>query len=429
VRRAATDVLLAVGAGRATLADELARARLAFSDERDRALLMELTAGVLRWRLLLDHLIAQAATRSPAEIHETVLTVLRIGAYELRFLTRMPEHAVVSEAVESVRALRQGRASGFVNAVLRSLARQRDTLAVPLRPEPTADRDAWLTYLSTSLSHPRWLAARYLDRAGAERAEAWCRYNLTVPPVTLRAIAGANRADEAGVARALANAGASPLPATPGAWHAGGARVPDDIAALVTVQDEASQRVAAFAAVAPGERVLDVCAAPGGKSALFARAAGAAGTVVSSDIRPRRVRVLAETLQRERVPAHIVRLDGERLPFGPVFDRVVVDAPCSGLGTVARDPDVKWSRDEAALGRYAVLQTQLLDEAARAVAPGGRLVYATCSSEPEENADVVAAFLAAHPEFTRETDDFETRPDRDGVDAFYAARLVRREGA
>jgi 16S rRNA (cytosine967-C5)-methyltransferase len=341
----------------------------------------------------------------------------------------MPEHAVVSEGVEAVRALRQGRASGFVNAVLRSLSRQRETLAAPPRPDADTDRNAWLTYLSTSLSHPRWLAARYLDRVGTAGAEAWCRYNLTVPPVTLRPIAGAGRADEAALARALTAAGATPLASTPGAWRASGARLPDDVAPLVTVQDEASQRVAAFAGVEAGERVLDVCAAPGGKSALFARAAGAAGTVVSCDIRPRRVRVLAEALDRERVPAHIVRLDGERLPFGPIFDRVIVDAPCSGLGTVARDPDVKWSRDEAALGRYAVLQTSLLTEAARAVSPGGRLVYATCSSEPEENASVVEAFLASHPDFARETADFETRPDRDGIDAFYAARLVRREGA
>ena len=138
--------------------------------------------------------------------------------------------------------------------------------------------------------------------------------------------------------------------------------------------------------------------------------------------------MLRQTLAHEGVPPRVVRIDATQpLPFGAVFDRVLLDAPCSGLGTISRDPDVKWSRQPDALARFAAAQRAMLDQAATAVAPGGRLVYATCSSEPEENADVVAAFLQSHLEFQREGDDLETRPDRDALDAFFAAVLVRRE--
>jgi 16S rRNA (cytosine967-C5)-methyltransferase len=161
---------------------------------------------------------------------------------------------------------------------------------------------------------------------------------------------------------------------------------------------------------------------------MLARAVGAGGLVVSCDTRPARLAVLKQTLAREGVPARVVRIDATRpLPFGDVFDRVLLDAPCSGLGTIGRDPDVKWSRQPDSLPRFAATERAMIEQAASAVAPGGCLVYATCSSEPEENADVVAAFLTAHPEFHRDVADFETRPDRDTLDAFFAAVLVRRE--
>ena len=441
VRLAAARVLITVGSGRATLADELERARADFRDERDRALLLQLTANTLRWRNLLDHLIRQCADRPLSEIHETVLTVLRIAAFELRFHDTVPDHAILNEAVESVRQLRQNRAAGFVNAVLRTMTRTKDKLTVPPRPADAsaspanaANRAAWIRYLSITLSHPEWLVTRYLERVGADAAEKWCEYNLSLPNVTVRLNASIprNKVDE--VIAAVTFLGGAESAVVPGAW-----RLPPGVLTgeshellrpFIAIQDEGSQFVAHAAAAAPGEHVLDLCAAPGGKSAMFARAVRPGGFVISCDTRPRRLRVLRETLERENLPRRVVRLDGaEPLPFAPVFDRVVVDAPCSGLGTLRRDPDVKWTRDEASLARFSAIQRALIDRASEAVRPGGTLVYATCSSEPEENDDVVAGVLAAHPEFTQRTPPMATRPDRDALDAFFVAVLVRRESA
>lgn len=432
VRLAAAKTLLAVQSGRATLAAELERARRGFPDERDRGLLMELTAGTLRWRGAIDAVLTPFVSRPFGEIHEAVLAVLRIGVYELRHLTRMPAHAVVNEAVESVRLLRQGRAAGFVNAILRSVERKRDELTLPGRPT-TNDREAWIAYLSTSLSHPRWLAERYFDRVGAAGAEAWCRYNNAIPSVTVRVVAATTTSDQATLEEELRTAGGTPSPLTPDAWRLPAGALTsllDIVRDRIAVQDEGSQLVAQRVAAAPGQRVLDLCAAPGGKSAMLARAVGATGLVISCDTRPARLAVLKQTLRHEGVPVRVVRIDATTpLPFGPVFDRVLIDAPCSGLGTIGRDPDVKWSRQPDSLARFSATQRAMLEQAAGTIAPGGRLVYATCSSEPEENADVVEAFLAAHPDFRREGADLETRPDRDGLDAFFAAVLVRREHA
>lgn len=432
VRLAAAKTLLAVQSGRATLAAELERARRGFPDERDRGLLMELTAGTLRWRGAIDAVLTPFVSRPFGEIHEAVLAVLRIGVYELRHLTRMPAHAVVNEAVESVRLLRQGRAAGFVNAILRSVERKRDELTLPGRPT-TNDREAWIAYLSTSLSHPRWLAERYFDRVGAAGAEAWCRYNNAIPSVTVRVVAATTTSDQATLEEELRTAGGTPSPLTPDAWRLPAGALTsllDIVRDRIAVQDEGSQLVAQRVAAAPGQRVLDLCAAPGGKSAMLARAVGATGLVISCDTRPARLAVLKQTLRHEGVPVRVVRIDATTpLPFGPVFDRVLIDAPCSGLGTIGRDPDVKWSRQPDSLARFSATQRAMLEQTAGTIAPGGRLVYATCSSEPEENADVVEAFLAAHPDFRREGADLETRPDRDGLDAFFAAVLVRREHA
>jgi 16S rRNA (cytosine967-C5)-methyltransferase len=438
VRLEAARVLLTVGSGRATLSDELERARRLFRDERDRGLLLELTANTLRWRNLLDHLIRQCADRPLTEIHEAALTVLRVAAFELRFHPTVPAHAILNEAVESVRGLRQNRAAGFVNAVLRTMTRTKDKLQLPPRPTETtltpANRDAWIQYLSITLSHPAWLVARYLDRAGPEAAEKWCEYNLSLPTVTVRVTSSIGPKQFTEVIEAVRFLGGVESTAVPGAWRLPtGVLVGEEdelLRPFIAVQDEGSQLVAHAAAAQPGERVLDLCAAPGGKSAMFARAVRPGGFVISCDTRPRRLRVLQETLHRENLPQRVVRIDAtEPLPFEPIFDRVVVDAPCSGLGTLRRDPDVKWSRDEASLARFAAIQRALIDRAAEAVRPGGTLVYATCSSEPEENERVVSAFLDTHQSFAQTAPSITTRPDRDGLDAFFVAVLVRREAA
>jgi 16S rRNA (cytosine967-C5)-methyltransferase len=221
-----------------------------------------------------------------------------------------------------------------------------------------------------------------------------------------------------------------------------------DVAATFLVQDEGSQLVAKWAGVTPGERVLDVCASPGGKTVVIAddlgiREAGSGSLLVAGDRRPGRVDLLEATLDRAGLAVPILALDALRpLPFGSVFDCVVLDAPCSGLGTLRRDPDLKWSRQESDLARLAADQRMMLTHAADVVCPGGRLVYSTCSSEPDENDDVIEAFLATDTRFTlapREASglwadlldgrgNLRTTPFRHGLDAYYAATLVRRVG-
>jgi 16S rRNA (cytosine967-C5)-methyltransferase len=219
---------------------------------------------------------------------------------------------------------------------------------------------------------------------------------------------------------------------------------PDEDGAFV-VQDEASQLVAEVANAGAGDRVLDACAAPGGKTVALAAAAGRDGFVVAGDIRPRRIELLARTLTRCGADSvRILRLDARALPFGPVFDLVLLDAPCSGLGTIRRDPEIRWRRTEADLPLLAAGQRTMLEQAARAARPGGRVVFATCSSEPEEGEDVVSAFLAGHSAFAVEdprsrpgtlaafaglftTEGYlRTWPHAHGLESFFAAVLRRR---
>jgi 16S rRNA (cytosine967-C5)-methyltransferase len=215
---------------------------------------------------------------------------------------------------------------------------------------------------------------------------------------------------------------------------------------LFVVQDEASQLVGAFVAAVPGERVLDVCASPGGKTTQLAAAMSDTGTVVAADVRGRRLDLLARTVAESGAHSiHIVQADARTAPpFVAVFDAVLVDAPCSGLGTIRRDPDIRWRREASDLAALAATQREMIAQAALSVRAGGRLIYATCSSEPEENEEVVAVFLSGHPEFRRQRPaPFAERPElaalldqdgalrtlpfRDGLEAFFAAALTRVE--
>ena len=196
------------------------------------------------------------------------------------------------------------------------------------------------------------------------------------------------------------------------------------------VQDEASQLVGTFVAARPGEVVLDACASPGGKTLAMAASMHGRGLIVASDVRARRVDLLRRTIATAN-PANVVVVQADAaapLPFGRVFDRVLLDAPCSGLGTVRRDPDIKWRRREEDLAGLAEAQLAMLEQAATVLKDGGAIIYATCSSEPEENEQVVAAFLGTHPAFQERGERLQTTPFRDGLEAFFAARMVERRG-
>ena len=447
-RRSAFQVLRAVAGGRIDLPDALARARRNLEDERDRALLVELAAGTLRWQLALDHVIQHASKWPLARLDPEIRDLLRLGAYQLLHADRIPAAAAVDDAVSLTRSAGKASAAGFVNAVLRRISRTRHHLPLPPRPSDLADRDAVIAYLSVTCSHPRWLIERWVDRVGFEATERWVRFNNQPAAVTLRA--NTLRITRGELAQQLDAAGVETRPtrfAPDGLTVvAGQARLSSlKDGGLFVTQDEASQLVGVLAAAAPGSRVLDACAAPGGKTLEIAAALGDRGLIVAADVRPRRVRLLRQAVSAAGAArVAIMQLDlMQPLPFAALFDVVLVDAPCSGLGIIHRDPEIRWRRVPDDLPRLAEAQHEMLGHAARVVRPGGRLIYSTCSSEPDENERVVSRFLADHPVFVRagrdtvvqllpqparqlvdDAGDLHTWPWRDELDAFFAAVLV-----
>ena len=456
-RLAAFEILRAVGSGRTDLGTALARARTRLPDERDRALAGEIATGTLRWQGAFDHVIEAFAGRPLRKLDPEVVDILRLSMFQLVHLDRVPASAAVKDAVDLAGKAGKRSASGLVNAVLRRTSRERTRLPLPPRPatgpDPTlslpgtrsgpdpkfstegtkrgqAPSSEALDYLSITLSHPRWLMERWLDRYGFEAAEAWAKFNNAPAPLTLRV--NTLKTSRATLIEALQEHGVDVEPAPRAAdglvVRAGNPlATPLDALGHFFIQDEASQLVAVFAAAQPGERILDACASPGGKTTAMAANMNGRGLIVAADIRGRRVELLARTITRSGATnVHVVQADATvPLPFGPVFDRVLLDAPCSGLGTLRRDPDIKWKRTAAELPAMAKAQAGMLRHAADVLTPSGTLIYATCSSEPEENEDVVEAFVAANPAFRPAGPPFQTLPHRDGLEAFFAAMLVR----
>ncbi len=409
-----------------TVADALAAPGAEALDERDRSFLQELVLGTLRRRGWLDHVLSGLSSRPLETLTPGVLDALRLGAYQLLSL-RVPDHAAVSESVELARAA-EARSAGFANAILRRLQRE----GPPEPPDPVADPLGWLT---TAGSLPRWLAERWLGRLGPRGAVSRARSLLDPLPTYFRA-----NPRVADAAARLAAAGVlSKETAVPGALERIEGRLsPLSAEGLLYVQDAGSQMVAHLAA-APG-LVLDACAAPGGKALLMADAGGPGTRVIAADASRRRASTLARLRSRWGASSvSVLAADARCPPFETAaFDSVLLDAPCSGLGTLARNPDVRWRLSAADVDRHAARQRALLESVATLVRPGGRLVYATCSIEPEENEGVLAPFLDRHPEFASEElppwsepfragDVIRIDPARQAVDAFFAARLRRKD--
>ena len=445
-RVAAYDILVAVSSGRADLPSAIAHSRDVLRDDRDRSLAAEIGTGVQRWRAALDHVIATLARRPTDRLDPEVLEILRLGTYQLLHLSRVPASAVVDDAVKLTGKVGKRSASGFVNAVLRNVSRTRHALPLPPRPTDPSNRDDALDYLSITTSHPRWLAARWFDRMGLARAEAWTTFNNQPAPMMLRANPLRTTVLELRARLALEGVVAHLGRFAPDALAVEEGQPLRTAAAEegeFVVQDEASQLVALLLGPAPVVPVLDTCAAPGGKATAIAATIRGRGWLVACDVRDRRIALLRQTLRATGTSnAWVVQADmAAGLPFRGAFGSVLVDAPCSGLGTLRRDPDIRWRRREADLAVLARAQAHLLRHAAHAVAPGGRLVYATCSTEPEENEAIVREFLRTadgfvpvdarrvHPSLPPDVVDghghLRTSPDRHGLEGFFGAVFER----
>ena len=443
-RTAAFRALRAIETGSVDLPAALARERTDLDDERDRALTMEIVTGTIRWQRSLDYLIEHFARRPLSKVDDDIVTILRLSLYQVLHLDRVPAAAAVDEAVDLTRLARKPSATGFVNGVLRSVVRQRNRLPLPAHPGTPGDRDEALAYLGVTHSHPEWLVARWLGRYGFDATERWVRFNNQAPPLTLRA--NRLRVSRTALQESLARQGVETDATTfapDGLAVVAGNPLRTALDGSFVVQDESSQLITQALGARPGETVLDLCAAPGGKTTALAADMEGHGVLVASDVRPRRMRLLTQTIRAAGAGnVRLLQVDGEgALPFHPVFDRVLVDAPCSGLGTIRRDPDIRWRRHEEELTDLARRQVALLERAAAVVKPGGRLVYATCSSEPDENEAVVEMFLRSHEhQFTlvdlrRELGEhlqpllnargcLQPSPQH-GLEAFFAAALVR----
>lgn len=402
---------------------------------QDAALATEISYGVARRMLALDAALSRHSKRPLRKLETGVLVALRIGAYQLLYLDRVPGHAAVDATVELAKKQGLSRASGFINAVLRKIAEERQ---VPL-PEDPVER------LSVESSHPSWLVKRWMARLGPKDTEDLCRADNEPAPVCVRVNLGRATRDEVQAALAAAGVTSRPTPYSPlGLWLENpgplGSLEPFQ-KGLFQVQDEAAQLVSLAAQARPGMRVLDACAAPGAKACHLAEQLEGQGEVFAVDVHERKLRKLEEEAERLGV-ASVLRMraaDASRpLPLSErSFDLVLLDAPCSGLGTLRRHPELRYRRAEGDLARLAELQRALADNLVKYLRPGGAFVYAVCSPEPEEGTQQ-AARLSQGPlkmatieapgvpwaEVVGPDGALATLPHRHHADGFYAARLT-----
>jgi 16S rRNA (cytosine967-C5)-methyltransferase len=396
-RQIAFEVLRRVEAEGAYASDVLHTELKASLKATDAALATELTMGVLRWRRLLDFLLERALKKPVERLDLPVALALRVGAYQLRFLEKIPARAAVNESVELVKLARKTSATSLVNAVLRKLASEAKSPAENYFPPnmPPVERLAILH------SHPTWMVERWLSQLGGTATVALLEANNRAPRLSC-ALHDANRREE--IIRGLEAAG---IHVEPGQLFraafavSGGSPVRAEAfrSGQISIQDEASQGIPLLLGVRAGDRVLDLCAAPGGKTPALMRAAGNKGIVVASDRHAHRLRAMQTQFKRLRLTgAQLLELDAaQSLPFRGDFDRILVDAPCSGTGTLARHPEIRWRLRPEQLTESRDQQSRMLTMALANLARGGRLVYSTCSIEPEENEDVVAGVLKSTP--------------------------------
>lgn len=390
----------------------------------DRALCHELVLGVLRRQFWLDKIVEYFSQRRSESLDPAVRIALRLGLYQLRFLTRIPASAAVNESVSLVRVARLSSATSFVNAVLRRAIREADY-------DPAAAVTDPIERIALETSHPAWLIERWTMAFGTAEAEAFARANNVVPPTAFRVVR--TRANDKEVLAKLSAAGATleSSKIAEGAWRVSGATSTVReliLAGEIYLQDEASQLVARVLDVRPEERVLDLCAAPGGKTTLMADCSGDRALIVAADRSAARMTTVNTTAHLHGLKnIKPVLLDAaDQLPFAEgSFDKVLVDAPCSGTGTLRRNPEIRWRLSPPDIATLAAQQKQILRRAVEMVKPGGRLVYSTCSVEREENEEVIQTVIASDNRF-RLLKTIRTWPHLGGSDGFFIGAFERR---
>jgi len=410
--------------------------------ERDRAFITELVYGVVKWKLTLDRTVAACSDIKMERLSPWIKNILRIGTYQLLFLTKVPPSAAVNESVKLARRYGHNASAGYVNAVLRNIAGGGGKDIVPDRAvDPVG-------YLSVRYSYPKWIADKFMELFGEEFAESLLEAGNRVPDLTVRANTLKTSAE--GLVNALKNEG---VEASPGRYVSDAVIIKSQVSVtrlkafrngLFQVQDESSMLPAAVLAPQPGEKVLDACSAPGGKATHMAQMMQNKGLITAMDIHEHKLKLIEDAAGRLGTDIIRTELHDAAIPVPQhegAYDRVLLDAPCSGLGIIRRKPDIKWARDNRDIGSITGLQRRLIDSVSKAVKPGGVMVYSTCTLLPEENECIVRDFLNNNDEFYE--DDItaylppglakharggmiQVYPNRDGIDGFFVARLARK---
>ena len=413
-------------------------------NERDRAFIFHLVQGVFRWRLRLDWIIRQNIHFPFKKIDPPVLNILRLALYQILFMDRTPESAAVNEAVKQAKIAASDHVVSFVNGILRHICREKEQIALPDREKDPVH------YLSVFYSYPSWLVEKWIREMGTDSTESILSAGNRIPGIVIRV--NTLKVDRADLIKRLEAEGVEGKPTlySPQGIAVQELKRPiDQLNAykqgLFQVQGEAAQICTHLLSPKPGERILDICAGLGGKSTHIAELMEGKGDIVSLDMNHNRLISLAHSSRRlgiDSIQSIVADAGTHPLPMrGNSFDKILIDAPCSALGTISRHPDAKWMRDECDIKRLSILQNRILDNASPFLREGGKLLYVTCTISSEENDEVVSTFLARDRAMVLEDlrhkvpkwgidliDDhgfLKTLPHIHGMDGFFAALFVK----
>ncbi len=408
----------------------------------DQAFITELTYGVLRWRERLDWIIRNLSKISLKKIDQPILNILRLGLYQIIFLSKTPPFSAVDESVKLAKEIKGKRGGGFVNAILRSFLRKKEELSYPdLKEDPSL-------HISVLYSHPLWLVKRWIKEMGVEKTIEICNMNNQITPATIRV--NTLKLSREQLMERLGEEGIKVIPTY---FSDEGIRIEGRKAisqlpflkdGLFIIQDEASQLVTTILDPRPGERILDACASPGSKTTHIAQRMKNEGEIYSLDLTEKKLNLIEESCFRLGISiVKTIKGDASKpltIPNNFRFDRVLVDVPCSGFGTIRKNPDLKWRRNEMDIKRLSLLQYSILNNCSRYIKEGGILVYSTCTIFHEENEDIVEKFLRENLEFQLDSIEeilpekfhpfikngfFKTFPPTEEMDGFFVARMVK----